>query len=557
MNIYSNENVKLSQEQMERIRQRASLARDRARIKAENTLLPPLEGSIDPETYIVGPNDLFTVSIGGSFAFVSELPVGSDGKLMLPVAGGVQVAGLSLSESIRLSVEKLKTEFTNVSVDVGLGQPRGFFVHVTGAVPEPGRYITSAVSRVEDVLTQAFLSDTYEEPVSNANYRPGLRNITIKRLSGEIIRVDLVSYYRKGDLDANPYLQDGDNIIVPAFQASENGIFVSGNTIFPGEYDFRSGDMLSDFIKIAFGNADLDLSAPVRLTRTVASGQREEILKSIGEVLENDLALQARDNIHFPDEDQHYGTAEAMGFVEFPGRYPIVDGKTTLKELVEMAGGLKSDALIAGAFVERNAYSDSRTVKDQLDLSRSFRPGLILSDTSAVLNKMRLADIDLTTRYFLTRSLVNQNRLSIDIESALSANASPVYLRHGDRLNVPKDDNMVKVVGEVERPGSVPFKSGTNHKHYIDAAGGEGPLSSTVFIVKRGTGRLMPASESNVESGDIIFVDREGGETVTPEIERLRIQLADARTRRYQVVLQTVATLASVVSTYILYRRFQ
>jgi len=70
MNIYSNENVKLSQEQMERIRQRASLARDRARIKAENTLLPPLEGSINPETYIVGPNDLFTVSIGGSFAFV-------------------------------------------------------------------------------------------------------------------------------------------------------------------------------------------------------------------------------------------------------------------------------------------------------------------------------------------------------------------------------------------------------------------------------------------------------------------------------------------------------
>ncbi len=557
MNIYSNENLKLSQEQMERLRQRASLQRDRERIKAENTLLNPMEGSLDQDIYIVGPNDLFTISIGGSYAFVSEIPVGSDGILMLPVVGGVDVAGKTLRDSRRIAIKKMKTEFTNVTVDIGLGQPRGFYVHVTGAVPEPGRYVTTAVSRVEDVLKQAFLSDSYEEPVSNPRYRPGLRNIKIKRRSGEVLLVDLVSYYRKGELTANPYLQDGDNIIVPGFQASENGIFINGNAIFPGEYDFKKGDKLSDIIRIAFGNSELDDLAPVRVSRILAGGERRENFTTIGEVMSGgDMDLQARDNVHFPDPERLLGTAEASGFVEFPGRYPIVEGRTTLKDLVDMAGGIREDALIAGAYVERGAYSDKRSILDQVDLNRNLRPGLILSDTSAVLNQMRLADVDLNTRYYLIRSLGNQNRLSLDVGEALTADAETTFLMHGDRLHIPKDDNTVKVVGEVLRPGALPFISGTNFSHYISKAGGKGELADKEFVIKRGTGRLVNASEARIESGDIIFVDREGGETLTPEIERLRVQLADAKIRRYQVVLQTLGTIGSLASTYILYRRF-
>jgi hypothetical protein len=164
---------------------------------------------------------------------------------------------------------------------------------------------------------------------------------------------------------------------------------------------------------------------------------------------------------------------------------------------------------------------------------------------------MRLGEFGYMSRYFLARWLRMDNRVSADVAAALESDARPVYLEDGDKLVVPRDEKSVFVIGEVVRPGRVPFSPGSRSSDYVALAGGEGPMATDTYIIRAGLGQIIPGDES-VFSGDHVFVDRSGGEAVNPEAERLRLQLEDQGLRKYQVVLQTVGTVLSIVTTALL-----
>ncbi|MEM6337058.1 MAG: polysaccharide biosynthesis/export family protein, partial [Bacteroidota bacterium] len=139
----------LSREGVNRLSQAASEAISQQQ-QLPISALAPLEGAVDADQYKIGPNDVFSVSIGGAQPIQAQVPVGSDGTLVLPTVGALNVAGLPLSEARAIALDTLSSSFRNVPVDVALLQPRSFYVHVSGAVPEPGRYLALPASRVED-----------------------------------------------------------------------------------------------------------------------------------------------------------------------------------------------------------------------------------------------------------------------------------------------------------------------------------------------------------------------------------------------------------------------
>ncbi|NNF04468.1 MAG: polysaccharide biosynthesis/export family protein, partial [Rhodothermales bacterium] len=78
----------------------------------------PLEGPVDPETYLVGPGDIFTISIGGGTPVVATSRVSADGLLPILEYGAVDAAGLSLLEVKKAADERLKEHFENVNINV-------------------------------------------------------------------------------------------------------------------------------------------------------------------------------------------------------------------------------------------------------------------------------------------------------------------------------------------------------------------------------------------------------------------------------------------------------
>jgi protein involved in polysaccharide export with SLBB domain len=329
-------------------------AKQFSQLSGSSGALAPLEGAIDDSTYIVGPNDQFTITVGGLEPVVSPSVVSSDGILVLPGIGRVHAAGRLLVDVRGDAIAKLQDGFRNVEVDIALSVPREFYVHVSGAVPEPGRYVAMPVARVEDVLKMAFFSRTFEAPTANEQYRPALRNVRVRRTDGTEISLDLVRYYRTGEVGLNPFLRDGDAIQVPAFETSSSAVFIDGDVAFPGVYDFRPGDTILDLLEIGSGDSPIDDNVTIQHTRR-STGSFESSTYTLRELREGmPVAVQPLDHVHVPMSNPTQGLVSVEGWVHFPGRYPIVAGKTSLVDLVAMAGGVRDGALLRAAFLERD-----------------------------------------------------------------------------------------------------------------------------------------------------------------------------------------------------------
>jgi protein involved in polysaccharide export with SLBB domain len=235
-----------------------------------------------------------------------------------------------------------------------------------------------------------------------------------------------------------------------------------------------------------------------------------------------------------------------------PGTYSIRQGQTTLGDLVELAGGLRDDALAESSYLERRALPDPAAglqTEGRMAPEPDFRK-LLAADTLAIMQQLRLTDF--LSRSYFAQELRTQNRVSIDLNEVLSDQARQVLLRDGDRLVVPRDEHTVYVAGQVIRPGFVLHTEGKPLEYYITAAGGRGAFSSDVYLMRSGTGEVVTNPASTVMSGDVVFVDRTEDLAESAEMQRLVIAeqsaKADARIRIAQTIVQSIGTLATLVA---------
>lgn len=498
----------------------------------------PMEGAIDPSHYILGPNDLLTVSIGGPSPMQHVLAVSADGNLVLPGSGTLAAANRSLQKVTRQAEKLLKQQYQNVPVTVSLSQPRTFYVHVTGAVPGPGRYQAQPVARVSSVLKQALTQKGSDKRTLNGRYQPSLRQVVLKHKDGSSETLDLLNYYATGDKRQNPYLQDGDVVQVTSFNPNHESVQVTGEVPYPGTYEYRTGDTVLDVLELAAGPRGLDQLPSIRLSRHTSNGSPTSKILNIADLQAGRQAppsLQPGDILHIASFNANAGRAAVTGFVNYPGTYPIEEGQTTLQELVEMAGGFRAEAHVPGAILARR---HSQTPQAQPSTN----------------------NLNFVGRTFLQKSLKENQKLSINVAHALQTKTDTIRIYNGDRLTVPRDERSVLVIGEVNQAGYVPYHRGMSVNDYVQQAGGKGTLSTRTYVVKAASSEWIAAPQiEKVESGDVIFVNRQPIAD-SPEIQQLALMEKnaerDARIRTIQTILTGIGTVTGIVTTFVaLFRR--
>jgi protein involved in polysaccharide export with SLBB domain len=519
-----------------------------------------LGGPVDPREYVVGPGDVFTVSVGGGSVSSpprqTETTVTAEGLLVVPEAGTFDAAGRTLEAVTAEARVALRRRYANVPTDVALSIPRRFAVYVSGAVPLPGRQVVTALGRVEDAIAETTgdlnpleLTDYETPPRFEVERRVALRNVRVTSRDGSERRVDLYRYYTTGDLAYNPRLDDGDAVFVPAFDPIREGVTIGGDVERPGFYDWRPDDTAAALVAVAGGPGLSASGTTVRRTRT-RDGRTESVEVSLDQA--GTLDLQPRDQVSVVADAPDAGYASAVGAVRFPGAYPIVSGETSLGDLVDAAGGLTSEALLRGAYLERTARPTPQAALDPLAIPTD-RPRTVAVFDSSVTSLGQLSDLGLVGRRYYIQEYISTARLSVDVEQALRGSRD-VVLRDGDRLVVPRDLGAVRVSGQVSDPGFVPFEPGLTAGDYVDRAGGLGPAATTVYTVDARTGRFTAGRETPVLEGDAVFVDRPPTSD-SATIENLALQAAreerEAERDRRQFLIQTIATTISAVSTAI------
>ncbi len=493
-----------------------------------------LEKPINPETYIVGPGDILSVNIWTSPPLNFLVQVTVEGTVIIPTVGEVKVAGRTLQDAKVDMMRKIRTKYISGEVSVTLVSPRTFYITVTGYAPRDEKYKVRSIDRVSNAILLVFYpQDTLEakrvRPMLNV---VNFRKIQLRR-NGAVFNVDLRKYFATGDDKYNPYLLEGDWIVL---QRRDPNSFISiyGAVNKPGLYEFVEGDKLTDIIKIAGGTLESADIERIEISRLDEQGKiKEKIyvnLKDILNGLAEDISLERNDRIFVPEErtlKQDYKVT-ITGEVKYPGTYPISRNGTMLSQILKEAH-LTEYSDVQNVLVINGGVDDP--VAARID---ALLPLLLLKNfafpSSDSLYFSYEVDILKTLKFN-----------SVDVEKVISG-VEDYELRDGDFIYVPPKSNFVYVFGQVNSPGFVSYERGKDYRYYISKVGGFTQLArrGEVKIIKRKSYTWSDAEDVEIEPGDYIFVPK--------KIAREPIYYWNLA----KDIILTIGAVASTVATIIL-----
>ena len=371
-----------------------------------------------------------------------------------------------------------------------------YSISVVGNVRSPGIYHMPPASRISEVVKIANAIPDSLLPEKFVDYSN--RNITLRR-NGIDTRIDLKRFFVLGDEKNNPYLLDGDFIIVPAIQKR---VLLEGAVNRAGSYELIDGDRVFDIINLAMGLQEAAYLENAEVIRYTNNGKKTESFSiNLQNIINNadcedNISLQNDDRliIRFIPEFHEEKFITIRGEVQFPGYYSIEETETTLLDILKKCGGPTSNADLQNAFLQRRSRED------------------VLDTEFERLKKMLVEDMTvLEYEYFKTKSRELRGKFAIDFENLWNSKdkSSDIVLKNNDFIFLPDKSITITVSGQVKNPGLINFVPGKNYLYYIEQAGGFAwnARKGKIRLIKADTGEwLKPKKDTIVEVKDMIFV---------------------------------------------------
>jgi len=381
----------------------------------------PMDLPAGPE-YVLGPGDNLTLDIWGGVSQKLTSTVDREGRISLPEAGPVVVAGLSLTQAQKLIQAKLEPQFHKANVDVAVTRVRSVRIYVVGDVQRPGAYDISALSTPLNALYAA------GGPTPTGSLRV-IKHMRGTRLLGQM---DLYDLLLRGVRQGIEHLEPGDTILVPPVGPL---VAVSGSVRRPAIYELLADTQLADVLEMAGGvpvSASMD---NIKVERIEAHQKRVLV------------------NVKLPG-----GTAQ-MPLREIVGPFWVKDGdRVSVAPILPYSDRiiyLQGHVYHPGSF----PYRDGMQVSD---LVHSYQDVLPEPATHAEIIRLQPPDFHPVT-------------IEFNLASALAGDTS-VTLQQFDTVRLfgryEVDAPKVAVYGDVLRPGEYPMSAGMTASALVQMAGG-------------------------------------------------------------------------------------
>jgi protein involved in polysaccharide export with SLBB domain len=469
--------------------------------------------------YIVGAGDELVVEYWGLSTQRLQLTVDREGRVLIPEAGAVVVAGRSLGEVQESITRALKRQFKNINVEVTVGRLRTVRVYVVGDVKNPGAYDISSLSTPLSALIAA------GGPTETGSYRL-VRHFRGKKLEEE---VDLYDLMLKGVTGAQVHLESGDSILVPPAGAQ---VTIAGSVRRPAIYEIRNEQSLDQALELAGGVPVSGSLAKITVERIEAHQRKEMLTVNLPQGGDAAAALDAFKRVQIKDGDAitvspilpHSNEAVYLtGHVFRPGKYPYREGEKVTDLISSFADLLPEPAERAEIVrlqppdlnpaiigfnvrdvIEKRAPAPSLQPFDTIRIFGRYevdapkvsiygevlRPGEYpLSDRMTAAELLRLAggfkrsayreSADLGSYSILKGERVELEHRQVAIGRALAGEAdTDVLLKPGDVLTIGQIGGWndiggaIAVTGEVLHPGRYGIQQGERLSSIMKRAGG-------------------------------------------------------------------------------------
>jgi len=505
-------------------------------IPSQNLTSMPVEGVVNPDIYIVGQGDVFSLGLFGFLNQIIPVPVSIEGTVIIPSVGEIKVSDLTLSQAKDKVISAVKKRYYSSNVSFTLSQPRTFLIPVTGL--NQGTYTVTSLTRPSQILS-VIIFDTlnaqkkldYTKITDNMKF--SFRNIELKRKDGSIVIVDIYKYFNTKEEKYNPTLREGDLLKVPITNLNTNCITVYGAVQIPGHYEYNVSDDLESAIGLGRG---FDLNAEpdsVLLYRPNADSKSYECIVLSYEKDKNfKINVYDRIFVKYKSDYKKMVSVELQGEILRPGTYPITFKNTRLRDIIEMAGGFTKNAYLPLCIIFRK-YDEEYMRRDTMELMVNRRANdLIVSEK----DKLNFEE-DIRGR---------RNRVIVDFEKLFKENdeSQNIILEDKDIIYINDNKNAVYVFGQVQSEGFVTFQEGKDYEYYIEKAGGFSLAADkgNTRIIKFNTRGWYKPDEINLNSGDFIYIPKK---TVNSFAETVTI------------ISQISGVILGILTTYILIKNTQ
>ena len=186
--------------------------------------------------YILGTGDTLALDIWGGVSQRLTRLVDREGRISLPDAGPVLVAGLTLAQARNVIQNKIESQYRDAKVDVSVTRVRNVRIYVVGDVQRPGAYDISSLSTPLNALYAA----------GGPTPTGSLRVVKHYRGTQLVSEMDLYDLLIGGVVAAIEHLQPGDTILVPPVGPL---VAVTGMVRRPAIYELLGDTQLADVLQ--------------------------------------------------------------------------------------------------------------------------------------------------------------------------------------------------------------------------------------------------------------------------------------------------------------------
>lgn len=202
-------------------------------------------------------------------------------------------------------------------------------------------------------------------------------------------------------------------------------------------------------------------------------------------------------------------TVKVEGEVIYPGYYAIQKKNERISDIIARAGGLTASADADGGTLRRENIAILGINKYKTDTSS------ILQEQQARLSRLKQSYNDSTASEEIQ---MRNNYVGIDMTAIIKKPGvnGDLIVEDGDIIRIPKQEQLVRVNGEVLYPSAVVYSKNKSFKSYVLNAGGFSPnaLKRGAYVVYpngtvKGTGKfLFFNSYPNIKPGSEIYVPK-------------------------------------------------
>jgi polysaccharide export outer membrane protein len=244
----------------------------------------------DTQNYVIGPEDVVTVTVLNEPSLSGQFRVENDGEFSFPFLGRVKAGGRT-ADDVALSIKRRLADgyLRHPQVTVGVDQFRSQSVFVLGEVRTPGKYVLTGPVTLLDALAKAGATTNDAGPEIQILHpkdavigSPTLPN----QRDADVVIVNMREI-QDGRLSRNVRIRDGDTIFVPKAER----FFVVGMIRNAGSYILERNMTVLQAISTAGGISERGSSRRIRIVRIVQNERKEFDAKPTDLVQPNDTIV--------------------------------------------------------------------------------------------------------------------------------------------------------------------------------------------------------------------------------------------------------------------------